>query len=115
MIHDCFECDLINIEVRMRLDISVRTTIAAAARQETPKRRAPRSGPVFDKTDFNWISRAIAPRKLHDRRRIQSENFIMTNSSGEPEAAPKDPSGHVFDNVGDTKQPSEDAGHTRKI
>ena len=37
----------------------------------------------------------------------------MTNSSGEPEAAPKDPSGHVFDNVGDTKQPSEDAGHTR--
>lgn len=35
----------------------------------------------------------------------------MTNS-GEPEAAPKDPSGHVFDNGGDTKQPeSEDAGH----
>ena len=35
----------------------------------------------------------------------------MTDS-GEPEAAPKDPSGHVFDNGGDTKQPeSEDAGH----
>lgn len=34
------------------------------------------------------------------------------NNNGEPEAAPKDPpSGHVFDNGGDTKQPSEDAGH----
>lgn len=34
----------------------------------------------------------------------------MTDNS-EPEAAPKDPSGNVFDNGGDTKQPSEDAGH----
>ena len=38
----------------------------------------------------------------------------MTNNS-EPEVAPKDPSGHVFDNgAGDTKQPSEDAGHNNK-
>ena len=37
----------------------------------------------------------------------------MTNNS-EPEAVPKDPSGHLFDNRGDTKQPSEDAGHNNK-